>query len=324
MNTAQVETTIRDAGVAKRRPSTDDVGLALLAAAVHLILIVIGEFVVPLPFLQVPVGLALVLFVPGYFITATLLPRKTDLTPAERVGLSIALSIATVGVLAAVLGALPVGLQPRALISAVYAVWPVFGVGAILRRWRLPPETAVGRIAWRPSAWWEGLDARDRGAYSIVLIALPALSAVGLAFFLAPPSDRTMTELYVVGSRGMIGDYPYSATAAGDVALTVGVANREGRTRQYRLDAWEHGAGSQPIQVLASDPFELRPGETWEGPVSWRLRLPGPRQQVDLRLFEGTDTEPYRELTLWIDVPGRARQAANSSPAGAVPSSTAS
>ncbi len=323
MNAAQLETTIRDGGVANRRPATDDVELALLTAAVHLILIVIGEFVVPLPLLQVPVGLALVLFVPGYFITATLLPRKTDLTPAERIGLSIALSIAAVGVLAAVLNALPVGLQPRALISAVYVVWPVFGVGAILSRWRLPPGSAVGTIAWRPSAWWDGLEARDRGAYTIVLIALPALSAVGLAFFVAPPSDRTMTELYVVGDRGMIGDYPYVATAAGDVDLTVGVANHEASTRQYRFEAWDHGAGSQPIRVLASEPFELRPGDTWEGPVSWRLTVPGARQQVDLRLFEGTETEPYRELTLWIDVPGQDGAARKSSPS-ATPSSTAS
>ena len=323
MNAARLDATTRDAEVAER-PATDDVGLALLAGALHLVVIAIGGFVVPLPLLQVPVGLALVLFVPGYFMTAALLPRKTDLTLAERIGLSVALSITTVAVLAAVLDALPVGVQPRSLIVAVYAVWPVFAVGAILRRWRLPPQTAIGRIDWRPNAWWDGLDGRDRAAYSIALIGLPALLAVGMAFFLAAPSDRTVTEFYVLGSRGMIGDYPYTATATGDVELTVGVSNHERTARQFRLEAWEQPSDSQPIQVLASEPFELRPGEIKEAPVTWRLRTPGARQQVDLRLFEGTDTEPYRQLTLWIDVPGRDGGVRNSPPSTAVPLSTAS
>jgi uncharacterized membrane protein len=320
----RLETTAQRAGVVVARPATDDVALALVAAAVHLILIVVGEFVVPVPFLQVPVGSALVLFVPGYFITAALLPRNTDLTHAERVGLSIALSIAAAAVLAVVLDALPAGLEPRSLMSGLYAVWAVFGLVAILRRWRLPPGTAVGRIAWRPNAWWDALDERDRGPYTVVLVALPALFAVGMALLLVPQDDRTLTELYVLGDRGTIGDYPYSATSVGDVAMTVGVANHEGRTRRYRLEAWEHRPGSQPLQVLASDPFELRPGETREGPVTWRLRTLGARQQVDLRLFDGSDTTPYRELTLWIDVPGQGGAGTNSSPASAVPSSTAS
>ena len=123
----------------------DDVKLALLTAAVHLILIAIGELVVPVPFLQVPVGSALVLFVPGYFITAALLPRNTDLTHAERVGLSIALSIAAAAVLAVMLDSLPAGLQPRSLITGLYAVWAVFGLVANLRRWRLPPSCGRDR-----------------------------------------------------------------------------------------------------------------------------------------------------------------------------------
>ena len=323
MNAARIGTRTRDTAVAQRR-ATDDVELALLAGMLHLGLVALGESVTPAPFLRVPVGLALVLFVPGYFMTATFLPRKSDLTPAERIGLSIALSIGAIAVLTAVLDALPVGLQARSLMIGVYAVCAVFGVGAILRRWRVPPGEAVGRVAWRPNAWWDRLDRRDRGAYSFVLIALPALTAVGLAFFLAPPSDRTMTELYVIGSRGVIGDYPYVATASGDVELTVGVANHEASARQYRLEAWEHPPDSEAMQVLASDPFELQAGEVRQEPVTWRLSALGTRQQVDIRLFAGTDPAPYRELTLWIDVPGNEGAARNSSSPSAAPSSTAS
>lgn len=322
MNTARLEMPLDI--TAAERPPTDDIRLAVVAAAIHLVLIAIGALLVPLPFLQVPIGLALLLFVPGYFMTATFLPRRTDVTIPERFGLSIALSLAVVAVLAAVLDALRVGLQPRSLAIAVYAVWAVFAIGAILRRWRLPPGTAVGRIDWRPNPWWDGLDGRDRAAYSIVLTAMPALFAVGIAFFVAPPSDRTMTEFYVVGDRGMIGGYPYSATPSGDVELTVGVANREASSREYRIEAWQRTPESEPMRLSASDVFELRPGEVSERPITLRLKTPGPRQEVDLRLLEGTDPQPYRELTLWIDVPGRGGAAGNSSPAGAIPSSTAS
>ena len=75
-----------------------------------------------MPFLRVPLSIALVLFVPGYCLTAAVFPRRADLTRVQRIGLSIALSIASMALLILLLDALPWRLQPWALILGGYAL----------------------------------------------------------------------------------------------------------------------------------------------------------------------------------------------------------
>jgi uncharacterized membrane protein len=297
-------------GVTRARPRalTGDLRIIGLLIVVHLTLTLVATTGWGMPFLRVPLSIALVLFVPGYCLTAAVFPRRADLTGVQRIGLSIALSIASMALLILLLDALPWRLQPWALILGGYALIGGLAMLALLRRWGLPADESTGSIAWPRASRHGPPVSQDRQGYWAMAILLFVVLVAGGMVVMLPPLDRFTTEFYAIGPDGHIGGYAYQAATDGAVEVTLGVVNLESSMTRYRVEVWagsESGAAHQLMQTTPT--IDLAPGASRELPVEWMMPIQGPARRVDVLLFRTSspdgDAQPYRELTFWIDVP---------------------
>ena len=92
----------------------------------------------PLPMLRLLLGLAFVLFVPGYTLQAALFPRQDDLDGPERLALSFGLSIAVIPPIALVLDKLPWGIRLWPIVISLALFTLACSAVAVYRRQRLP------------------------------------------------------------------------------------------------------------------------------------------------------------------------------------------
>jgi uncharacterized membrane protein len=247
--------------------------------------------------IRVPLGLAYLLFVPGYCLTAALFPARDDIDRLERVGLSLGLSIAWLPVLALILAQLPRGLSLWPILLGELTSAMLFLALAAWRRGRLPSGIRFTAGRWRPIPWWRALRAADRQIYLFCAVAI-LLAGLALVWTLLIPSpNRYMTEFYVLGPTGQAVDYPRQAVVGQPVTVTVGIVNREGVRCTYRVQLTAAGQ-----QLFATPPIVLQNEQAWEQPAHYALSRAGDSQPVQLLLYRDDGTEPYRILRLWMDV----------------------
>lgn len=283
-----------------------DLRLALAGAGLLVALVALGERAPPLAPLRLLLGLAYVLFVPGYCLAAALFPRADDLDGVERAGLSLGLSVAAVPLLALLLDRLPWGLTLWPIAGAELAVIGLASLIAAWRRARLPARVAFAPAPeLRPRRWWRALPTADRRVYTLAAGALAVAALCAAWVLLVPAPDTYMTEFYALGPAGRAEDFPRQAAAGEPLTVTAGIANRERATHIYRVEVWAQDTW-QPerrARVGQTGPVSLAPGEETRVPVGWAMPWPGPDQQVELLLFRDDGAEPYRRLLLWLDVP---------------------
>jgi uncharacterized membrane protein len=290
-----------------------DMALILLGAGVLALTILAGEFLTlpaivswSLALVRVALGLAYVLYVPGYCLAGALFPGADDLDGLERTGLSLGLSVTWASALALILDRLPWGLSLGSMLGGLLASIAAFAAVAVWRRRRLPAGAAFApALAWRPGPWWRARPPLDR---RVLLACAGALLVAGLSAawvaFVPSPADF-MTELYILGREGLAEDYPRQATAGESLSVTLGIANREREVMTYRVAVWAVDPwGGRRELVNAAGPFVLSPGETIEQPLAWQMPWPGDDLVVEFHLFAGGQdgAEPYRSLRLWLDV----------------------
>jgi uncharacterized membrane protein len=245
--------------------------------------------------IRLPFGLLAVLFLPGFALAALAFPRGASLNTVERLALALGLSLSIVSVVAVMLDRSPVGMTSVTLTIGVSACTLHLAALAGVRRAAVPPDERFFLIA--PQTW-HGLTPVVRRGLSI-LAGATLLSAVTLAVTLTaqPPP---LTQFYALGPDGKAEDYPRSARAGEPVTLTVGIENRERRAVSYRVSVVEASGPSVPIGELG--PIDLVDGNLWEAPISFILRSVGKDREVQILLYRGNTTEPYRRLRLWLDV----------------------
>ncbi|UTF54838.1 DUF1616 domain-containing protein [Natronosalvus rutilus] len=186
--------------------------------------------------LRVPLGLAFVLFVPGYVFIAALFPEAgespTDSDAAtepghdseaqtespslgvvdtvrdgidgiERIALSFGLSIAIVPLIGLVLNFTPWGIRLAPIMVAVTGFVLISTAVGAVRRWQLPAEErfAVPYRAWYQAGRTELLEPETRidGALNVVLVLsiLLAVGSVGFAV-LVPPDGERFSAIYLL------------------------------------------------------------------------------------------------------------------------------
>ncbi len=291
------------------RPALADLGWTLAGGGLLAGLVGLAQLVPALaPYLvslRLPLGLAYLLFAPGYLLQAALFPRRDDLDGVERLGLSLGLSVALIPLLALVLDNLPWGLRLGPVVIGQALLLLLLFLASVTRRRLLPAEAVYAPdLRPRPGAWWRGLASGER---RLLLFAAVALLFAGLAagwVFLVPSGAEFMTEFYMLGPGGLAEDLPRQASPGEALSLTLGVTNRERAAGEYRLEIWQVDTWNQDRRQLvgSGDPFTLQPGETRQWQQAWEVQWAGQDQQFAFFLYHNDDLQPYRRLLLWMDV----------------------
>jgi len=280
--------TLSDSNDADRRlPAAETVPVDM-AAVVLAVVGIIGLYAVgaagPLQFL---VAVPLLLFLPGYVLVGVLFPRRgptgeqpsrglrsvasvgdeTRVGLAERLALSVGLSVALVPLLGIVLELLPVA----AFDGAIFPTLVVFVlVGAIVAsarrlrtpaadRFRLPVDAMRGALTDPFGSMGRG---ERLATIALAVALLVAVVATGYVFAV-PPSGEGFTDLRVMtGSPAdpTFGEYPEEITANG-TELLVGIDNREGSQQAYTVvvtadQLIEQEGSVQPIESTELTRFE--------------------------------------------------------------------
>ena len=311
----------------------------LLAAAI-LALAVLLLTLTPLSsqLLRVPIGLLMVLFVPGYVLIAALFPKKGDLDGIERIALSFGLSIAVVPLIGLGLNYTPWGIRLTPVVISISAFTLLMAAAAYWRRISLSPEE---RFSLHLSQWLDSLKEeiraeRDRSwvdkALTVILILSIIASIAALAYVVVTPKEgEKFTEFYILGPGGKAYAYPTEVRAGENSTVIVGVVNHEYRRTNYTMEIQVNN--TPPIDILLNESennssenatvmlrtrkddrsdlvipilrmnLSLPHNETWERPVTYVLNEPGDRQKLQFLLYkEGNFTAPYRDLHLWVNV----------------------
>ena len=263
--------------------------------------VVLGEAVAlsaPFALLRATLGLAFVLFIPGYTLQAALFPRAGDLDGPERAALSFGLSVAVVPPIALVLDTLPWGIRLWPIVVAEELVIAACSLVAWFRRRSLPEEerfVVVVKVDLR--GWWADQDRTNRILYGVLAGAF-VIAAVSATFIVAlpKPGDR-FTEFYILGPEGLAENYPRQVVAGRPVTVTVGITNREGAPAWYRVDVVN---GEQVIGQV--EPVLLDPDVSDERPITFAPSVVGDDVEVAFLLYRGGEEGVYRSLRLWLEV----------------------
>ncbi len=255
---------------------------------------------------RIPLGLLMVLFVPGYTLIAALFPRRQDLDAIERLALSFGLSIAVVPLIGLGLNYTPWGISLTPVVISLCLFTITLSSAAFLRRKNLPSQDRFSIEFWQSAQnFMHELQAQDKTrldrALTIVLIITIILSISALVYVIVTPKQgEKFTEFYILGSVGKAYDYPTNVTSGNNSTLIVGVVNHEYAPVNYTMRI-----------VLANSTIlqrnmTLQHNETWQQMENYSLERIGDQQKLEFLLYkEGNFTGPYRDLHLWVNVTAR-------------------
>jgi len=283
-----------------------------LLAAVVLALAVLLFTLTPLSglFLRIPIGLLMVLFVPGYVLIAALFPRKGDLDGIERIALSFGLSIAVVPLIGLGLNYTPWGIRLIPVVISIVAFTLLMAAVAYWRRISLSPEErfSLNLRQWIGSLKDEIRAEGERGwvdkALTIILILSIIATIVALVYVVVTPKEgEKFTEFYILGPGGKAYDYPTEVRAGNNSTVIVGVVNHEYRLTNYTMEIQLNNTPAVDILLIMRMNLSLQHNDTWEQPLTYVLDETGDRLKLQFLLYkEGNFTAPYRDLHLWVNV----------------------
>lgn len=297
------------------QPAVPDHDLAVVVGLVGLAVLALLPGGVP-TYVEWLVGVPFLLVLPGYALTAALLPGSggdpSGVDPGwpVRVALSLALSVLVVGVVGVVLG-VTWGLRLGPAVAAVGAATVGGALLAHLRRRRLPPRERAPTLAGGVGSLRGSIDASPPSIALAVALCTLAV-AVALAG-VAPADSQPYSEFYVLAEDGdgdlVAADYPRTFVVGQADEVHLAIENHERRPVTYDVVVLARSAGSSPDREVV-DRFEVRleDGERTVRERSIRRAVAGPDTRLDFLLYKDdapTDPDPGSAdlaLHLWVDV----------------------
>ena len=190
--------------------------------------------------LRKALGLAFVLFFPGYVFITALFPEKKELDNLERLALSFGLSIAIVPLIGLALNYTPWGIRLTPILISLTVFNLLFGTAAIYRRknaiepWI--PWVSVEKL--KEELEWEESSKLDKALTVILIVAI--LTSIGtLAYVVTHPKPgEAFTEFYILGPEGIADNYPTDLFAGENGTVIIGIVNHEHRNVTYYVQIW--------------------------------------------------------------------------------------
>jgi uncharacterized membrane protein len=276
----------------------------------------------------VPLGIAFVLFVPGYAVVAALFPARDRVGPTgagvalpERLTYAVAVSVAVVPVVGLALSVSAIGFWFGPFIAVTVAVTVLAAVVAAVRRSTLPADQRFdplgdlrGTLARRDPDWIVF------GAVGLVVLA----SIAGVGYTAVRPTGETYSAVYLLG-EGLDGgpvaaNFPTQATVGASVPLTVGVQNGEGRSVSYTvvavLERVEGDGRVTESAELGRWEATVADGDDWQLTHEVSPAFAGDDLRLAYLLFVDDAVPPVGEATagaadrsahVWLDVAERDR-----------------
>jgi uncharacterized membrane protein len=258
-------------------------------------------------FLRTFLGLLLVLLLPGYALTAALLPAKKDLEGIERALLSLGLSIAITPLMGFGMNYTSWGIREVPVLAGLSAFTLLSCGIAYYRRLKLPETEAfnVTIETFTSTLKTELLEEIGYGADKAfsALLVISILASLGSLIYVIenPRGEETFTEFYILGPDRVAEDYPTEYIPGNSGTVVVGVKNHEYRTVDYTMEVRleNHSLSLPENQKYIS----LDHNESWEEPVTFTPTVEGKNMKLEFLLFNETEKSiPYRNTHLWINV----------------------
>ena len=242
-------------------------------------------------------GLAFVLFFPGYVFITALFPEKKELDNLERLALSFGLSIAIVPLIGLGLNYTPWGIRLIPILVSLTIFNVAFAIIAIHRRSKAfepwIPWITVERL--KEELEWESSSQLDKALTVILIIAI--LTSIGtLAYVVTHPKPgEAFTEFYILGPDGKASNYPTELKVGQNGTVIIGIVNHEHRNVTYYVQIWQVNL-TWDNTTNTTIIYEMYPMPGW-------FNVTLPNVPVDI---EGNWTPQFEtNYTFSIDRPGR-------------------
>lgn len=255
-------------------------------------------FAIPLEPVRIALGMAMVLFSPGYSLLAWLYPRKGSLEGVERIALSLGLSLAIVPLLGLALNFTPWGIRLTPIVASTTLFALLFVAMAWRRRQRLVPEERFELKTQSVQEWIR----RPRHPVQLALAAVVGLAVtvvIGITIWRVqhPPLGEPFTEFYVLGAERVLQNYPTHLQVGTPQRYDLGLVNRERQAITYRIEAFLDNELVGEVNAIP-----LVRGAKWEGTVTVVPAIEGNQVRLEFRLYRDGGSETYRTLYLFVDV----------------------
>jgi uncharacterized membrane protein len=324
--------------------------LGIVAAVVATGVVIFTPLIRTTP-LRIVLGIAFVLFVPGYAFIAALFPEKSvgnksdpasGIDGIERVALSFGSSIALVPLVGILLDYTPWGIRLVPIFVSLAGLTLGLTAIAMVRRRQLPPtqrgQIPTGWTQWIRGKLFEPDDRIDLVLNTALIVSvLLAISSVGYAIT-APSQGESFTEfsLLTENENGELvaDDYPTNFTVGESQSLVVSATNQEGHSMNYTIvvELQQVTASDGTFQAQETDRLylftpQIQAGETWRRAHLITPSITGERLRLQYRLYRGSpsveeDTEPYRSLHLWVSAANMTTAQSNSTVKDSTPEDT--
>lgn len=190
--------------------------------------------------LRKALGLAFVLFFPGYVFVTALFPNRPELDNLERLALSFGLSIAIVPLIGLGLNYTPWGIRLLPILVSLTVFNIVLAIAAIYRRSKAfdpwIPRITLEKI--KEELEWEKASKLDKALTVILIIAI--LTSIGTLTYIIthPKPGEAFTEFYILGPNGKAADYPTDLKVGENGTVIIGIVNHEHRNVTYYVQVW--------------------------------------------------------------------------------------
>lgn len=237
-------------------------------------------------------GTLLIALTSVYLVTRVLLSAHSGYHIGQQIAAAIGLTTVMLGFIALGLSYTPWGINywPLVIALAVVSVANLTIVGYLQRRQR---ENSKSPVAFK--AWWQALSLKD--SLSWLFLGFAVSLSIGLVPILVRNQQETFTEFFVdqsVFSRVP----PWRATLApGDkISIPLTVVSHETDGERFYLQVLVDDQ-QYPITDLGI----LMPGQDVTNVLSLSVDRDG-LHEVELNLYKGEVSLPYRSLSIWLQV----------------------